>query len=64
MFRTAEGLESFPTSYYQRDGLPIDVEISGPVIIVQKDSTTVVRPQDSVRKDASGSLVIAIGANA
>ena len=64
VFRTADGLQAFDMAFYQRDLLPVDVVVDGPAIVVQKDSTTVVRPQDTFRKDAAGNLVIAIGANA
>ena len=41
--------------------LPLDVDIPGPAIIVQTDSTTVVPPDCSVRADATGNMIITIG---
>ena len=38
--------------------------LTGPAIILQKDSTTVVRPEDTAELDPAGNLLIRIGANA
>lgn len=61
VFRLGGKLESFETSVYARAKLPVDEEISGPAIITQKDSTTVVPPDASFRQLPSGSLLITLG---
>lgn len=61
IFRTANGLESFATKFYRRDKLPIESTLTGPAILLQKDTTTLVRPQDSVFVEASGNLLITVG---
>ena len=43
-----------------RDRLPVDEEIPGPAVILQQDSTTVVRPGDAFRLDAAGNILIKI----
>ncbi|MGI9332189.1 MAG: hydantoinase/oxoprolinase family protein [Gammaproteobacteria bacterium] len=63
VFRTQGGLEEFETAFYARDRLPVGEKLTGPAVILQKDSTTVVRPQDTAQLDASGNLIIQIGAN-
>jgi N-methylhydantoinase A len=45
-----------PTPVYDRDRLPLDVELYGPCIVEQMDSTTVVPPQATLRVDAFGYL--------
>ncbi len=55
-------LQSFDTAYYQRERLPLDEDIEGPAIILQKDTTTVVPPGSTARADANGNLFIRIGA--
>ena len=37
-------LQSFKTPYFDRASLPVDQEMSGPAILLQTDSTTVVPP--------------------
>jgi N-methylhydantoinase A len=44
IFRVADALESFETPYYDRASLPVDDEMTGPAILLQTDSTTVVPP--------------------
>ena len=63
VFRTSGGLQEFETTFYSRDALPVGEQLSGPAIILQKDSTTVVRPEDTAEADAAGNLIIHIGAN-
>jgi N-methylhydantoinase A len=60
MFRVDDNLRTFDTAFYRRDRLPVEEEIAGPAIILQQDSTTVVRPVDTFRVDASGNIIIAI----
>ncbi|MDW3221543.1 MAG: hydantoinase/oxoprolinase family protein [Paracoccaceae bacterium] len=60
VFRVAGRLESLETSIYRRDRLPVDKPFQGPAILLQKDSTTVVPPNASVRVHSSGSLIITL----
>ncbi len=59
-FRVDRDLKRFPTAFYRRDRLPIDERIEGPAVILQQDSTTLVRPGDSFVADAAGNLLIRI----
>lgn len=52
------------TPIYWRDHLPVDLELAGPAIIEQMDSTTVVEPGDVARGDADGNIIITIGGGA
>jgi N-methylhydantoinase A/oxoprolinase/acetone carboxylase beta subunit len=61
VFRTADGLETLETAFYRREALPIDIDVPGPAIILQQDSTTIVRPGDSFRADSVGNIFIRIG---
>ncbi len=61
VFRTGTGLETVETAFYRRDALPLETEIDGPAIILQQDSTTVVRPGDRFRADKAGNITITIG---
>jgi N-methylhydantoinase A len=57
-FRTDGRLQAMATAFYQRNLLPIDAAISGPAIILQTDSTTVVPPGWSVTAGAAGNLIL------
>ena len=50
------------TPIYWRDHLPIEVEITGPAVIEQMDTTTVIEPNDVAKGDAQGNIIITIGA--
>ncbi len=52
----------YDTPIYWRDHLPIDAEISGPAIIEQMDTTTVIEPGDRAKGDIEGNIIITIGA--
>ncbi|MDN6226990.1 MULTISPECIES: hydantoinase B/oxoprolinase family protein [Actinomycetes] len=52
--------ESVDTPFYDRDKLPVDASITGPAIIEQYDTTTVVPPECVVDVRADGNLVIAV----
>ena len=60
IFREGGVLQSFETSVYRRDLLPVDVTLHGPAILLQKDSTTVVPPKATARVHASGSIIITL----
>ncbi len=61
MFRANGSLESFDTAFYQRELLPIEEPIEGPAIILQRDSTTVVPPENTFTADAANNIIIRIG---
>ncbi|HYB44645.1 MAG TPA: hydantoinase/oxoprolinase family protein [Candidatus Methylomirabilis sp.] len=50
------------TPVYRREQLGVGVELTGPAIVEQLDTTTVVEPGDRVRVDALGNLEITIRA--
>lgn len=55
-------LQQMPTTFYRRDRLPAGASVAGPAVIFQKDSTTVLPPDSVATVDASGSLLIQVGA--
>jgi len=48
------------TPVYWRDHLPLDPRITGPAIIEQMDTTTVIDPGCTVRGDADGNLIVEV----
>jgi N-methylhydantoinase A len=48
------------TPIYRRDFLPEAAEFTGPAIVEQLDSTTVIEPGNRVRIDPLGNLVVAV----
>jgi N-methylhydantoinase A len=48
------------TPVYLRDLLPIDVEITGPAILEQMDTTILIEPDDVARGDRQGNLIITL----
>jgi N-methylhydantoinase A len=62
VFRHNAELKTFDTAIYQRDKLPLETRIDGPAIILQQDTTTVVRPDDHFRIDNQGNMLISIKA--
>ncbi len=52
------------TPVYNRDALPSDAGLSGPAIIEQMDTTTVVPPDDHVTSDTVGNLILHVGGGA
>jgi N-methylhydantoinase A len=49
------------TPIYRRDRLPLGAELIGPAILEQFDTTTVIEPNDRLRTDRSGNVIIEIG---
>ena len=49
------------TAVYWRDELPLNLALSGPAVIEQMDTTTLVEPGCLVTSDADGNLIIAVG---
>jgi N-methylhydantoinase A len=62
VFRHSAELKTFDTAIYQRDKLPLETRIDGPAIILQQDTTTVVRPDDHFQIDNQGNMLISIKA--
>lgn len=50
-----------PTAVFRRDKLPSGFECSGPVIVEEPDSTTIVHPEDRLLVRADGLLEITVG---
>ncbi|SDX78910.1 N-methylhydantoinase A [Albimonas donghaensis] len=59
-FRVAGAVTRLPTPVYRREALPLDTEIPGPALIVQKDTTSMLRPGDSLVADQGGNLLIRV----
>jgi N-methylhydantoinase A len=62
LFRVDGALSSFETVFYKRALLPVGESFSGPAIILQRDSTTLVPPRAAAKVDASGNILITLGA--
>jgi N-methylhydantoinase A/oxoprolinase/acetone carboxylase beta subunit len=54
-------VQMLDTDVYERLLLPVDEDISGPAIVVQLDSTTLVPPDCTVRRDRINNLLITVG---
>jgi N-methylhydantoinase A len=50
------------TPVYRRDHLPAGASLTGPAILEQMDTTTVLPPGDRLHQDRDGNLLIEIGA--
>ena len=60
-FRTAGGeLAEVETAFYLRDRLPVGEPFSGPAVVLQRDSTTVIPPGSAAHADEAGNLIINI----
>jgi len=59
-FAVAGGNERLTTPVYDRDAFPVEAEVPGPAVFVQLDSTTLVPPGASVRRDDVGNLFITV----
>ncbi|MFB4165000.1 hydantoinase/oxoprolinase family protein [Alteribacillus sp. JSM 102045] len=57
-FWVNDQLEKLETAFYQRDEISTGTELSGPAIIQQKDSTTVLPPNITATFDQHGNIVI------
>jgi N-methylhydantoinase A/oxoprolinase/acetone carboxylase beta subunit len=61
-FADASGaVQMLETAVYDRTLMPVDEEIAGPAIVVQVDSTTLVPPSCTVRRDRINNLLITVG---
>lgn len=61
VFRVGDTLSDHETSFYRRDRLPPGTPVSGPAVILQIDSTTVVPPGWTAEADPSGNLILTSG---
>ncbi|MEI4472297.1 hydantoinase/oxoprolinase family protein [Frigidibacter sp. MR17.24] len=62
VFRRDGVLTPVDTPIYERRGLPLCEGRPGPALIVQKDTTTYVRPEDSFTVEANGNLIVHVNA--
>src|SRR5918992_887558 len=60
-FRFRGELAQVPTRYYERSALKAGNRLTGPAIVNQYDSTTVIPPEISAHVDRFGNIVIATG---
>ncbi|MGE0279297.1 MAG: hydantoinase/oxoprolinase family protein [Rhizobiaceae bacterium] len=51
------------TPIYDRQRLPLNAVLEGPVILEQMDATTVLEPGDRAHGDADGNIIIEVGAS-
>lgn len=49
------------TPIYWRDHLPPDAQITGPAVLEQMDTTTVIEPGDTAATDVDGNILITLG---
>ena len=61
VFRVQNELRSLDTAFYRREQLPVEEVVTGPAVILQTDSTTVVPPDCTFRIHLHGNLLIQIG---
>ncbi|MFM1655793.1 hydantoinase/oxoprolinase family protein [Brevibacillus sp. B_LB10_24] len=59
-FRKDGQLQTCETSFYLREKLPAGAVLSGPAVILQKDTTTIVPPDCQVLVEKSGNLIIKV----
>ena len=62
-FLVEGSLEQLPTRYYDREALRAGNRLTGPAIVNQYDSTTVIPPGIEAHVDRFGSIVIEVGAS-
>ncbi|MEX0344345.1 MAG: hydantoinase/oxoprolinase family protein [Rhizobiaceae bacterium] len=60
VFRQGTELVTMDTAFYDRKLLPVEKTVNGPAIILQQDSTTVVRPGDQFLLDRAGNIIISV----
>jgi N-methylhydantoinase A/oxoprolinase/acetone carboxylase beta subunit len=59
-FTVGAAVERLRTAVYEREALAIEQDVPGPAIVVQLDSTTLIPPGASVRRDRVGNLLITV----
>lgn len=58
LFRVDGRLQPFDVPYFARDRLPLDTAVTGPAIVLQRDTTTVVPPRWRAARESSGNIVL------
>jgi N-methylhydantoinase A/oxoprolinase/acetone carboxylase beta subunit len=58
VFRKDGRLAPLPTRFFERSRLPCDEPITGPAVVFQRDTTTVLPPGWTARADASSNLIL------
>ncbi|MEM0909120.1 MAG: hydantoinase/oxoprolinase family protein, partial [Pseudomonadota bacterium] len=58
LFRGADGLAAYDTPFYRRERLPLETPFSGPAIVLQTDTTTVIPPGWTAVAERAGNLVL------
>lgn len=61
LYNVDGNLEKLETTFYQRNKLPVGVEFSGPSIVLQKDTTTVIPPNCTAYVEELGNIIIKVG---
>ena len=61
IFNINGNLEKVETMFYQREKLPVETEFSGPCIVLQKDTTTVIPPNCTAFIEEFGNMIIKVG---
>ncbi len=61
VFRVDGALQRLETNFYNRAKLPAETAITGPAVILQKDTTTVVPPSWTANLDAAANLILTKG---
>ena len=59
-FKGDDGAVEIPTPVYRRHLLPTDVDIEGPAVVSQLDTTTLVPPGAAMRRDSTDNLRIVV----
>ncbi|SFC65346.1 N-methylhydantoinase A [Bacillus sp. OV322] len=61
IFEVEGSLDKVQTKFYQRELIPVGVEFSGPCIVLQKDTTTVIPPNCTAFIEEYGNMIIKVG---
>lgn len=59
-FRVGGELQLMDTVFYQRDEIPVGVQFSGPCVVLQKDTTTIIPPNCHAVLESHGNLIIQV----
>ncbi|MFN0115176.1 MAG: hydantoinase/oxoprolinase family protein [Paracoccaceae bacterium] len=55
------GGRAHPAPVFWRDRMPLDFTLTGPAVIEQMDTTTLIGPGDMARGDALGNIIVEVG---
>ena len=61
IFRVNGSLSRFDTAIYQRGKLPLETDIEGPAILLQKDTTVVIPPNCTFKQTADNVILVQVG---